>query len=164
MKPIVNLDELELKTGGNGAAYVADFARIGPVIGTEKLGCTLHVVPAGKKAFPRHAHHVNEEMMIILSGEGTYRAGDETWPVRAGDIIAAPPGDGSTAHHVVNSSEGELRYLTVSTREEPEIVEYPDSGKFGVFNGAVAGGGGLTSRFRFLGRMESAVDYYDGEE
>lgn len=156
MKPIVNLDEVALKMGGNGEAYVAEFGRVGPLIGAEKLGCNLHVVPAGKKAFPRHAHQVNEEMMIILSGEGTYRTGDESWPVQAGDVIAAPPGDGSTAHHVVNSSDAELRYLTVSTQEAPEIVEYPDSGKFGVFNG--------TPEFRFLGRMDGMVDYYDGEE
>lgn len=164
MKPIVNMADVELEQGGNGDAYVAKFGRIGPLIGAEKLGVMLHVVPAGKKAFPRHAHHVNEEMMVILEGEGTYRAGDETWPVRAGDVIAATPGDGSTAHHVINSSGADLRYLTISTREDPEIVEYPDSGKFGVFGGIPKAGGGMGASFRFLGRMDGMVDYYDGEE
>ena len=56
-------------------------------IGAQKLGCQLHVVPAGKKAFPRHAHHVNEEMFFVLSGEGTLSPwrGDLSDPRRRSD-------------------------------------------------------------------------------
>ena len=104
-KPIVNIADVPLRDGGNGERFVAKLGRIGAVIGAQKLGCQLHVVPAGKKAFPRHAHHANEEMFFIVSGEGTYRVGDEIFPVRQGDVISAPAGDASSAHQIVNTSE-----------------------------------------------------------
>jgi len=159
MKQIVNLDAVDTRAVGHGESFEGQYASLGAGIGARKLGVSLTVVPAGKRAFPKHAHHVNEEMMLILEGEGTYHCGDESAPVRAGDLIAAPPGDGSTAHQLENTSEAELRYLTFSTKLEPEIVEYPDSGKFAVSSNA----GGEKQVLRFIGRMETGVGYWDGE-
>ena len=95
-KPVVNLADVPLREGGNGKQFAAKLGRIGALIGATKLGCQLHIVPPGKKAFPRHAHHVNEEMFFVLSGQGTYRLGEETYPIREGDVISAPAGDAST--------------------------------------------------------------------
>jgi uncharacterized cupin superfamily protein len=89
---IVNLADVPLRDFGNGRAFAARLGRVGPLIGARKLGCQLHIVRAGKKAFPRHAHHANEEMFFILSGAGTYCVGAETFPIRANDVIAAPAG------------------------------------------------------------------------
>jgi uncharacterized cupin superfamily protein len=160
MKHILNVADAVLQPVGNGAKFVADFASLGAGIGAEKLGVSVCVVPPGKRAFPRHAHHVNEEMMFILDGTGTYHCGSESAAIRAGDLIAAPPGDASTAHQIENTSEGPLRYLTFSTKLEPEVVEYPDSGKFGVTSFA----GAATPTLRFLGRKETSLGYFDGEE
>lgn len=160
MKQIMNLEAAQLAPVGNGAKFVADFASLGAQIGAKKLGVSLTLVPPGKRAWPRHAHHVNEEMMFILQGSGTYHCGAESAPVRAGDMIAAPPGDGSTAHQIENTSDKPLRYLTFSTKLEPEVVEYPDSGKFGVTSLA----GQDRPRVRFLGRAQTSLGYWDGEE
>jgi uncharacterized cupin superfamily protein len=162
--PIVNIADVPLRQGGNGRGFEAKLGRIGPIIGAQKLGCQLHVVPAGKKAFPRHAHHVNEEMFFILEGEGSYRLAAETFPIRAGDIIAAPVGDASTAHQIVNTGVGELRYLAFSTRLDPEVVEYPDSNKFAVASMATTDKGLIGAKFAFIGRREGSLDYFDGEE
>ena len=108
-RPIVNIADVPLRDGGNGKQFAAKLGRIGGLIGSQKLGCQLHVVAVGQKAFPRHAHHVNEEMFFILMGEGTYRVGEETYPIREGDVISAPPGDATTAHQIVNTGAGELR-------------------------------------------------------
>lgn len=159
MKQIVNLQDVALGPVGNGGKFQAQFASIGAGIGARKLGVSLCVVPPGSRAFPRHAHHVNEEMVFILEGQGTWHAGSESAAVRAGDLIAAPPGDGSTAHQLENTSDAPLKYLTFSTRLEPEVVEYPDSGKFGVSSLA----GHDRPHLRFLGRVESSLDYFDGE-
>ena len=48
------------------------------------------MVPPGKKAFPHHVHHVNDELFVILSGEGTLRFGAERYSVRSGDVIVCP--------------------------------------------------------------------------
>ena len=33
-------------------------------------------------------------------------------------------------HHIINTSDAPLKYLSISTQTRPEIVEYPDSGKY----------------------------------
>ena len=162
-KPVINIAEIPLRSLTHGKGFAAQLGRIGSLIGAKKLGCQLHIVPPGKKAFPRHAHHVNEEMMFILSGEGAYRAGEESYPVRAGDIIAAPAGDGSTAHQLLNTGANDLRYLCFSTRLDPEVVEYPDSGKFAVASMVPEEQGLMAARIAFVGRLGSGVDYWDGE-
>ena len=74
--------------------------------------------------------------------------------------LGAPPGDGTTAHQIENTDAAPLRYLTFSTKQEPEMVEYPDSGKFGITSFA----GKDRPALRFLGRVETSLDYYDGED
>ena len=80
--------------------------------------------------------------------------------MRAGDLIAAPPGDGSTAHQIENTSQAELRYLTFSTQLDPEVVEYPDSGKIGIASYA----GHDAPTVRLLVPAGRSLDYWEGEE
>lgn len=162
-KPIVNLADVELrKSMEHGAKYGATIGAIGPVVGAKKLGYNLTVLPAGKRAFPKHNHHVNEEMFFVVEGEGEVHIGPDTYPIRTGDVIACPPGPAELAHQIVNTSGKELRYLAVSTKLSPEFVEYPDSKKFG-FAAEVAGPGGAPRLVRFLGREGGSLDYWDGE-
>jgi uncharacterized cupin superfamily protein len=163
-KPVINIADIDLRDGGNGGQFAAKLGRIGPAIGASKLGCQLHIVPPGKKAFPRHAHHVNEEMFFVVSGVGTYRLGDETYAIRVGDVISAPAGDVATAHQIVNTSAGELRYLAFSTRLDPEVVEYPDSNKFAVASMVSPDKGLIGAKLAYIGRRDSSLGYFDGEE
>ena len=91
-KHIVNLDDVPLADGGNGATFVAKLGRAGPRLESTGLGCTLTIVPPGKRAWPFHRHHVIHEMFYVLSGTGEYRSDSERFPLRAGDLIAAPAG------------------------------------------------------------------------
>jgi len=163
-KPIQNMGDLPLDDIGNGERFVAKRGQFGPLIGLEKLGCSLVVVPPGKKGWPYHSHQVNEEMYIVLEGEGTLRLGGEEYPVRAGDVVACPTGGPETAHQLINTGETELRYLIVSTMEEPDVCDYPDSGKFMVMAGSAPGGDKARRRMFHVGRLEDARDYWEGEE
>jgi uncharacterized cupin superfamily protein len=141
-RPIVNLKELEYRPWGHGVDmpgagtprenYSARIGAVSSKIGAQKLGYNVTVLGPGKSAFPFHNHNVNEEMFLILEGEGEIRIGPNRYPVRQGDVIACPPGGPETAHQIVNTSSGELRFLAVSTRLSPEICEYPDTERFGV--------------------------------
>jgi hypothetical protein len=51
-----------------------------------------------------------------------------------------------------------MRYLALSSLEDVEVCEYPDSGKVGIF-ASEAG----TPRLRKLFRAETDVEYYDRE-
>ena len=162
-KPIVNVAELIMKASSKGSRFAASAGRLGAVLGMQQLGAQYIVLPAGKTGYPFHSHRNNEEMFIILAGEGTYRRGAENWPVSAGDVISAVAGDASTAHQLTNSGPVELRYYAISTRNDPDICEYPDSGKFMVASGITAGGGMLGAEFVLQGRDKPLLDYWDGE-
>jgi uncharacterized cupin superfamily protein len=79
-----------------------------------------------------------------------------------GDVIACPPGGPETAHQIINTGNEELRYLAVSTKISPEICEYPDSKKFGIL-GEFSSPAGTPKVFRYIGREEKSVDYWDDE-
>ena len=163
MKNVVNLDELKLEDFAKGDKFASRGVRVGPLLGARDLGYSYDIVPPGKRACPFHSHRSQEEMFFIVAGSGTLRYGAETRKIRAGDIICCPVGGPETAHQIVNTGSVELRYLAVSTKLSPDITEYPESGKFGVLAEFPAGAGGKPETFRFVGRKELTVDYWEGE-
>lgn len=170
VKRILNISDVELKprpsalsaTGAAAERFDARMGMIAPLLGAVKLGYNLTVVPPGKRAFPFHNHRANEEMFFIIEGEGEVRIGREVHPIRQGDIIACPPGGEETAHQIINTGDVELKYLAISTRLSPEIAEYPDSGKFGILANPTNEDDPKTG-FRFVGRPDQILDYWEGE-
>jgi len=133
--------------------------RIGASVGAKKLGYGVFTIPPGKTAFPSHVHGVNEEMIHILEGRGVLRFGNDRIPVDAGTFIACPAGR-ELPHQLVNDSTEDLRYLVVSTMTYPEIVDYPDSRKIGVYSGPSTSG---EKPFRALYARGTEVPYFQGE-
>jgi uncharacterized cupin superfamily protein len=165
MKPVINMDDVPLMDFGHGEKFEAKLGRIGPILGAKNLGCMLTIVPPGKRAFPHHAHLTDDEMMVILEGEADYRFGDETYPVKAGDILGAPPGGADVAHQLINTGEADLKYLAFSTNSDAMVVVYPDSNKFVATAGIPANGSPRDAAFRHLGYIgQGEADYFDGEE
>jgi uncharacterized cupin superfamily protein len=158
--PIVNIDDVPLTDRRHGEKFAVKWGRVGPLIGLTGLGCAVHVVPPGKRAFPFHRHHVADEMFLILSGTGEYRLGEKTFPVRGGDLIGAAAG--GEAHQIINTGAEDLRYLGFSTIGSVDLVDYPDSGKIAVAAG-IKNAEFKTATYAKVGRMQPA-DYYDGEE
>ena len=160
MKHIINIDDVELAPNPFPAPdttktkFGGKVGWIGPLVGAKKLGYNITAVEPGARVFPFHNHRVNEEMFFVLEGAGQVRMGDETHDIKKGDIIACPPGGKEAAHQIINTGTEELRYLAISTKESPEIADYPDTGKFGI----------LADGFRFVGREDdTSVGYWDGE-
>ena len=155
--PTINLNELTLRQIGKGERFSAKRGRIGTALGMKKIGCGMVVLQPGKRAWPFHEHYGAEEFFIILEGEGSIRFGDDTFPVRSGDCIFTPPGKG-TAHQIVNTSDAELRYLALSSMDDPELCYYPDSGKYGAYSFRDD-----VEPTRILVHESGATDYWDGE-
>ena len=163
-KYITNVHELKIAgERSEGARFASGHTPIGSALGSVKLGYNLTEIPPGKTAFPYHFHYVNEEMFLVLQGTGKVRMPDGTHPLKAGDIVCCPPGaDG--AHQIINDGAVPLRYLALSTVQDPEVVEYPDSGKYGVTVGRKPGAPPQDSTFRVLAFKKDAVDYWAGED
>ncbi len=157
-KPFVNLSDVEFDDVEDNDYYTSKRARFSASIGARKLGYNLTELPPGKAQCPFHSHRAEEEMFLILEGEGELRFGDQRYPIRKHDVIACPTGGADVAHQIINTGRTPMRYLSLSNVEEVEVCEYPDSNKVGVFAGAPGAVG-----VRGLHRTSSAVDYYDGE-
>ena len=128
-----------------------------------RMGATLYRLAPGAQEDRIHMHFGAEEMFFVLEGQGEVRIGDTTHPIRQGDVVACPPGGPEVAHQIINTSNADLKYLAVSTKLTPEIVDYPDSKKFGILAEIGTGPDGKPQRFAFLGRPDGSLDYYDGE-
>jgi uncharacterized cupin superfamily protein len=144
----------------HGSKYESHTAGLSDGTAAVKLGFCYDIVPPGKRGCPYHFHYAQEELFIILEGTGTLRVAGELIPVRAGDVITIPAGP-QYPHHILNTSDAPLKYFSLSTNERPEVCEYPDSGKYGVFPGRTDG---PVMQGRRLHRADSALDYWDGEE
>jgi uncharacterized cupin superfamily protein len=162
IKPVMNIADVQLRDSGHGDKFQAKTGSFGRMIGSTGIGCMVIVVPPGKRAFPFHVHHVLHEMFVILEGTGGYRFGDKTYPIKAGDVCAAPSGGPEFAHQIINTGTVDLKYLGISTAATTEVVEYPDSKKFAVtsrYEWGKPDAGGI----RVIGRKENTLDYWEGE-
>jgi uncharacterized cupin superfamily protein len=159
IRPLLNLDEVEFDDVEENGFYTSKRATISDHIGARKLGYNLTVVAPGAAQCPFHSHHGEEEMFLVLDGEGELRFGDRRYPIRRHDVIACPTGGAEVAHQIINTGTEPLRYLALSTVAEIESCEYPDSPKISI----VAGQRGART-VREMFRVETTVDYYDREK
>ena len=158
MKPLMNLDEVAFDDVEENGLYTSSRGQISDHIGARKLGHNLTVLPPGKAQCPFHCHHGEEEMFLILEGEGELRFGEKRYPIRRHDVIACPTGGPDVAHQIINTGTTTMRYLSLSTLADVETCEYPDSQKVATFVGQRG-----DVRLRKIFRAENTVDYYDRE-
>ncbi|HEY2072623.1 MAG TPA: cupin domain-containing protein [Gaiellaceae bacterium] len=151
---IVNVDGIEGRFGGRSRP-------LGAAAGAKLTGLNLVTLPAGEEGAPPHCHTAEEELFIILAGEGelelwaapdpkhTFPADPaQTVPIRAGHVVSRPPG--TKIPHSFRAGEGGLTYLAYGTKDSNDICWYPRSNKV-AFRGL-----GLITRLELL-------DYFDGE-
>jgi uncharacterized cupin superfamily protein len=128
--------------------------------GSERTGLRQATVDAGKLSNPPHCHSAEEEIFVVLEGEGVLEllpspraaadgAEASTHPVRAGSTVARKAGTGIA--HTFSAGDAGLTLLAYGPRDPNDIVYYPRSGKVS-FRGV-----GLVARVE-------ALDYWDGED
>ena len=157
-KPLINLDEVAFDDIEDHGLYTSRRALFSAGIGARQLGYNLTILPPGKSQCPFHSHRAEEEMFLILEGEGELRFGNERYRLRKHDVIACPTGGPEAAHQIINTGTTTMRYLSLSMRVELDACEYPDSNKVGVF-ASQPGSPPLRKMFH----AEGSVDYYDRE-
>ncbi len=153
-----NLDTVAKRKVGNGAGFSASVGRFTELLGMNTLGCSVIELAPGEKGWPFHLHYGEEELFVVLEGEGTMRFGDGEHGIVSGDVIFTPPGEG-TAHQIINTSQAPLKYLALSTGGDPAFCYYPDSGKYAAYTRNPEG-----DWKAFIAHESSAQDYYDGED
>ena len=149
---IRNIDDVTLEHQQRDPLYDTRTGSVTDGTAARKLGAGFDVLAPGKRACPYHYHLAQEEMFVILEGRGSLRVAGHMLPIRAGDVIVIPAGP-EYPHHIVNTSDAPLKYLSISTQERPEVCCYPDSDKLGAF----------VKGHSFVGRRATSIDYWDGE-
>ncbi len=122
---------------------------LGTAAGSRSSGLQHFAVAPGKLSCPPHCHSVEEELFVVLDGEGALLFGDDEFPVRRGHVIARPPGTGVA--HAFRAAENGLTLLAYGTRRTADLCYYPRSRKLS-FRG-----------LGVIGRI-TPVEYWEGEE
>jgi uncharacterized cupin superfamily protein len=124
--------------------------KISAAAGSVATGLQHVEVAAGKMSAPLHCHSLEEEIFVILDGDGVLMLGErEETAMRPGHVIARPAGTGVA--HAFRAGDHGLTYLAYGTREPGDICFYPRSNKIAF------GGVGVIARLEQL-------DYWDGED
>jgi uncharacterized cupin superfamily protein len=151
---IVNLDDVEGEYGGIAKP-------LGAAAGAKQTGLNWIALPPNEEAAPPHCHSVEEELFVVLDGEGTLELWprpkpgappptepDETHPLVRGSIVSRPAG--TRISHCLRTGEQAMTYLAYGTKEPGDVCYYPRSNKI-FFRG-----------LGVIGRLE-LLDYFDGE-
>ena len=85
-----------------------------------------------------HLHHGSEEMVVVLRGTSTLRTPKGERVLAEGDVVVFPRGP-EGAKRIRNESETAARVLIVSTNADPDVTEYPDTGKWVTSSAASCG-------------------------
>ncbi|WP_226481764.1 cupin domain-containing protein [Natrinema amylolyticum] len=128
-------------------------------VDADDLGCSLYELPPGMRSWPYHYHTANEEAIYVLAGDGQLKTEDGLEPLTAGDYVTLPA-DERGGHRVVNDGDEPLRYLAMSTMNEPDVTVYPEMNKFGVFVGSPPGGRDERSLEGYY-RIDDETDYWN---
>ncbi len=99
--------------------------QLGAAGGSRRAGLNHVVLDPGASGSPPHCHSLEEELIVVLDGTGTLALGTDSHPLRAGDVVARPPASGVA--HAVTAGDAGLTYLVFGTREEGDLVHYPET-------------------------------------
>ena len=126
---------------------------LGEAAGSQRTGLRLSEVFPGKLNAPPHCHSAEEELFVVLEGDGAlllWEDGEVTEKaVRTGSVVARPAGTGVA--HAFRGGEAGMTLLMYGNRDPNDICFYPRSGK------VMLRGVGV------VGRLEQ-LDYWDGED
>ena len=150
---IVNVPDLE-PVERDGATVGRRVRYPGQAAGSLRTGLRHAEVLPGKLNAPPHCHSAEEEIFVVLEGEGDLLLwepdGVVEHSVRAGSVIARPPGTGVA--HAFRAGEQGMTVLMYGTRDPNDICFYPRSGKV-YFTG-----------LGVIARLGEPLDYWDGED
>jgi uncharacterized cupin superfamily protein len=150
VRQVANLYDVETtQDGDDPAGYQTRYARIGPLVGGERLGASVYVLSEGQAVCPYH-YESDEEWLLVLEGRVEVRTPGGEDELEAGEVVCFPAGP-EGAHKTTNRHSETARIVILSTKTSPAYAVYPDSDKIGVWPPGK------------LFRLGDAVDYWDGE-
>jgi uncharacterized cupin superfamily protein len=109
-------------------------ARLGPLLGADRLDGTVVELAPGEGSEPYHYVYGREEWLLALAGTPTLRHPRGEDRLETGDLVCLPEGPAG-ARRLLNRGETAVRALLLSTTGLPANVCYPDTGHWLIRNG-----------------------------
>jgi uncharacterized cupin superfamily protein len=135
--------------------------RLGAAGGAKLSGLNRIELPPNGEGAPPHCHSADEEVFVVLDGEGTLelwgppKPGEpaatepqETHAVKRGHVVSRPAG--TRTSHCLRSGDAGLTYLAYGTKDPNDVCYYPRSNKI------------FWRGLGLIARLEP-LDYFDGE-
>lgn len=91
----------------------------------DHLGVRIEELPPESTSSEHHYHTSEEEHVLILEGVATLIMGDDERELVEGDHVCFAAGV-ATAHHMVNRTNQNLKFLVFGERKEDDVVFYPE--------------------------------------
>ena len=141
--------------------FGATIRNLGVALGSRATGMRHATIAPGRMNAPPHTHNAEEEMFVVLAGDGALVLYDldgavtQEVAVHTGSVVARPAATG-VAHAFRGGDEG-LTVLSYGERRGEDVAWYPRSSKlaFRGFSGSGTIGG-------IVVKVERA-DFWDGE-
>jgi uncharacterized cupin superfamily protein len=151
---VIALDDVEGDYGGMAK-------RLGAAGGAKLSGLNRIALPPNEEGAPPHCHSADEEVFIVLEGEGMLELWgrptpgeppatepQETHALRAGHVVSRPAS--TSISHCLRAGDQGLTYLAYGTKEPNDVCYYPRSNKI------------FWRGLGLIARLEP-LDYFDGE-
>lgn len=102
------------------------YRRLAPASGLTEMGASHLVLKPGAWSSQRHWHELEDELLVMISGEAVLVEDDGETVLRAGDIAAWPKGV-RNGHHLQNRSGSDCAFVAISAGDaSADRGEYPD--------------------------------------
>jgi uncharacterized cupin superfamily protein len=123
-KRILNVDDApaEHRVRGRADMHIRSF---GPEIGAVRTNVRHLTLAPGSESFPPHCHSAEEELFVVLAGDGVLLLGEaeEEHAVRAGSVVTRAAGTGVA--HGFRAGDGGMTVLAYGQRIPHDIAFYP---------------------------------------
>ena len=116
------------------AGFRCRAARLGPLLGAERLDGTVVDLDPGEGSEAYHYVHGREEWLLVLSGVPTLHHPEGEDRLEGGDLVFFPEGLAG-AHRLLTPADSVVRALFLSTTRLPANVCYPETGQWLMRNG-----------------------------
>lgn len=74
---------------------------------------SLNSLPAGKASSFLHTHKLNEEVYIVLSGNGTFQVDGDVIPLQEGSVVRVDP----AGVRAINAGDAGLVYICIQAQQ-----------------------------------------------
>lgn len=138
MKPAIDAMKVDAVRGGHALPVESDRGALGPhefggpyesrnlgdLFALTQFGVMMETLPPGSRSSIRHWHTKSDEFVMVLVGELTLVTDEGETLVTAG-MVAGFKAGAANAHHLINTSTADARFLVVGSRVPGDEVLYP---------------------------------------